>query len=965
MDVVVNGLPSVPRGHSRQAKLLGASVAVFTLLAVSLSFVGVAAAGGETVTICHSTGSSNNPYVTNHPAAAGDVGGHNDHNGPVWTPTLVGSWGDIIPPFHYGAPAPGGTDFAGKNWSTLGQEVWANKCGAVNPDLQLLKTSTGDDVAGGTGSYFLNVKNIGTATATGPLTVTDTFPTGVVATVVTGVSWTCALGGAGASISCTYNGNLAPGVSAAQITVSVNWVTAGSMDNSASVTVLAEDPSANNTGRNITVIAAAALGPDLRMVKTSSGDDVVGESGSYYLDVKNIGTSPRPGSFTVTDTMPTGVVATSVSGTGWTCSLVGAGTGISCGYTSALPENTAAPTITVSVNWVTAGSKLNSAHVTELVREPTANNTGQNTTVISSVPPALTPDLQLLKTSSGGATAGTTGNYFLNVKNIGSGPAVGPFTVTDTMPAGVVATAVSGTDWTCEPVGAGGSISCDYIGDLAADGAAPTITVSVNWTSDGSKLNSAHVTELAGEPAGNNTGQNTTVIAALPDPTATVEKKNDADGDGSFNIAEDAATVFRPVLFRLSITNTSPYAINVGQIIDDSVWIDQEPQGNDPTSYSCLPVISNLAPSASADCDFTVDSYSPADGLTKSNVATVTLTKYQAVRSLRRINAAAIAAPFTATSNVSTVTTKVPATRVTALAPTVTQSQCANGVASTPSYVVPVTPGVVYSPAVGGLGVPGGSATVTATAAPGFVLTNPGASPFTVGFGALASCSGPPPPPPPPVGVTPVPPVVPPPPPAPAPDGNIGVGKSGPGSARPGDELIYTIDVTNVAGTPVTGVTVTDVLPTGLFYSSAAGAGFTCANAGQAITCVYGGPALAVGEKASIIVRALLDETFSGKTIANIAVVDPGRADTTPADNSSTATTTVAPAPLSGGGGGTAEQPPPAAASPKPVARGDTGGAGAIPFTGANSTELLRAAVTLLLLGLFLVLATRRRTSTE
>ena len=104
--------------------------------------------------------------------------------------------------------------------------------------------------------------------------------------------------------------------------------------------------------------------------------------------------------------------------------------------------------------------------------------------------------------------------------------------------------------------------------------------------------------------------------------------------------------------------------------------------------------------------------------------------------------------------------------------------------------------------------------------------------------------------------------------------------------------------------------------------------------------------------------------TFTGKTVANTAVVDPGRADTDAANNSSTATTDILPLPLTGGGGGTAQQPS-ASPTPAPVAH-DNGGGGALPFTGTEAGRLLQLGVLLLVVGLFMALVSRRRrTGTE
>jgi uncharacterized repeat protein (TIGR01451 family) len=468
-------------------------------------------------------------------------------------------------------------------------------------------------------------------------------------------------------------------------------------------------------------------------------------------------------------------------------------------------------------------------------------------------------------------------------------------------------------------------------------------------------------------------------------PTATVTKTNDANGDEVFHADEDASSVGAPVVFKLHVTNTSPYAIDVSSVVSDAVSLGT--QESAPVSVSCLPALV-LAVGASGDCFFTMDSYSPADGLIKTDQATVSLTKHINLESLRRI-AAFVAAPnFTAVSGSSTVRTKVPV-RVTppVTAPDLSIVKTGPASAVTPGSTVaytlvvtnignavatsgPVTddlPAALTFVSAGGTGfactgtshivcnltgslAPGASATinVVTTLASNYASTTlsnvavvgpPDATPANNTSTAVTAVTLPGPP----------------------PNENLGVSKTGPGSAKPGDELVYTIDVTNVKGTPATGFTVTDVLPIGLAYSLATGTDFTCGIAGQTITCIYNGT-LAVGQKATIAVRALLDSTFTGKTVGNTAVVDPRRADTDATDNSSTATTTVTPLPLSGGGGGAAEAPSP---SPSPAAGGGEGGAG-LPFTGSSSASWFQAGVSFLVLGLFLgLVGRRRRTASE
>jgi|GEM_PF-2019749 len=72
---------------------------------------------GDSVTICHATGSSTNPYVRISPNANGVVNGHENHQDGA----------DIIPPFDYNDH---GTikHFPGQNWDANGQAIFNNGC---------------------------------------------------------------------------------------------------------------------------------------------------------------------------------------------------------------------------------------------------------------------------------------------------------------------------------------------------------------------------------------------------------------------------------------------------------------------------------------------------------------------------------------------------------------------------------------------------------------------------------------------------------------------------------------------------------------------------------------------------------------------------------------------------------------------------------------------------------------------
>lgn len=106
------------------------------------------------VTICHRTNSNTNPYVviTVDIASAGHLhGGHDtQHLGPVWDPTLKArkiEWGDIIPPYAYGA-----FRYPGLNWTSQGQAIWANDCRVPVPSSSPSPTTSSSSTPSSTAS---------------------------------------------------------------------------------------------------------------------------------------------------------------------------------------------------------------------------------------------------------------------------------------------------------------------------------------------------------------------------------------------------------------------------------------------------------------------------------------------------------------------------------------------------------------------------------------------------------------------------------------------------------------------------------------------------------------------------------------------------------------------------------------------------------------------------------------------
>src|ERR1022692_3478255 len=87
--------------------------------------------------------------------------------------------------------------------------------------------------------------------------------------------------------------------------------------------------------------------PALTIVKSHIGNFPPGQSGAEYrIQIMNTGGNPTSGTVTVTDTVPSGLTATNISGTGWTCTL----TSVSCNRSDALAPNNSYSNITVTVS---------------------------------------------------------------------------------------------------------------------------------------------------------------------------------------------------------------------------------------------------------------------------------------------------------------------------------------------------------------------------------------------------------------------------------------------------------------------------------------------------------------------------------------------------------------------------------------------------------------------------------------
>jgi hypothetical protein len=148
----------------------------------------VGVAGGQAsakksghVTICHRTGSHQNPYVVISPSVSGVYHGHYlEHNEHAVFPNTAsdGKWGDIIPPFQYQ-----GVTYS-LNWDAQGQAIWSNGCRPVTSGTTGTTSTTGTTNTTGTTSTVTST--VTTSISSSTSTVTVTTPSSTVTVTTTG-----------------------------------------------------------------------------------------------------------------------------------------------------------------------------------------------------------------------------------------------------------------------------------------------------------------------------------------------------------------------------------------------------------------------------------------------------------------------------------------------------------------------------------------------------------------------------------------------------------------------------------------------------------------------------------------------------------------------------------------------------------------------------------------------------------
>jgi uncharacterized repeat protein (TIGR01451 family)/LPXTG-motif cell wall-anchored protein len=436
---------------------------------------------------------------------------------------------------------------------------------SAQADLSVTKSSSSTFVAGLPASYTITVTDNGPSDATA-VNVTDQPPTGYTVTSATSTLGTC-------DVTVTCDLGTIPIGSTVTITVAgiVDPDFVGALTNSATATSAVPDPvPTNNTA---TLASAVATVADLAIVKTADTNPITpGALAQWTLAVTNNGPSTAR-SVTVADPAPAGVTWTFATSTVGTCA-VGASAGCSIGD---LPAGASA-IVTVQGNVasnVTNGSTMtNTATAASTTGDPTPGNNSASTatpvkaSVAIAVTKTATPDPII---------AGSQLVYRLTLHNVGPSDTTGAVLV-DTLPSGLTfAGPQTASQGLCTV--AGPNLSC-AIGTVTVG---QTVSVLVPVNVDPSVAATAVVNTASGSSD------------QAPVTPATFTSTVTAQADLQFVKTGPASPVSAGTTgtFTFAVTNAGPSTAQTVTVVDPlpagmSATAFSDPACSGTTTVSCL-----------------------------------------------------------------------------------------------------------------------------------------------------------------------------------------------------------------------------------------------------------------------------------------------------------------------------------------------------------------------------------------
>lgn len=217
---------------------------------------------------------------------------------------------------------------------------------------------------------------------------------------------------------------------------------------------------------------------------------------------------------------------------------------------------------------------------------------------------ATAPDLTITKTHTGAFTRGDSGRAFtLTVTNSGNvATTSGEVTVVDTLPAGLSATAIAGTGWTCVL----GTLTCKRTGVLGAGTSYPPITVTTDVAANApaTVTNTATVSGGAGELNTANDGASDPVtvnpVPVAPTAGAPSGTPTATPASNRFTITRVRATRRGTAVFTVTAPGAGVFTLAAGATVPGGAAATVRVGTAKATAKGAGPVTLTLRPSAAA-----------------------------------------------------------------------------------------------------------------------------------------------------------------------------------------------------------------------------------------------------------------------------------------------------------------------------------------------------------------------------
>jgi uncharacterized repeat protein (TIGR01451 family) len=364
--------------------------------------------------------------------------------------------------------------------------------GAPNLSVLNLIEDTPDAFTAGVASgytYTISVTNLGDALAPAGAQVNIFASSGLIINTVSGINWTCTLS------SCTSTADIAAaGVSTITIDVGVSSSAPPSVSLSAAVVVGGGSSSADDNGLKATPVNGT---PDLTVSKTFDTTSptfpimVHGQLARFIIKVTNIGSTITTAPIQITDLAGNNLKIRSALGTGWNCPTL-SDASVGCVYNSQVNgAGGTAPDLVVEVEPVNTtltfipanGNTVSVAGLGDT--NPNNNSAGPTGTPIY---PA--PNVSIAKAVDPNVVVGLGDkNFTITVTNPGAAT-LGTVTVSDSLPSTVQFVSVTSADFSC--TNSGNTVNCSRTATIN-NGDTRTITITFRPITPGATSNTATI----------------------------------------------------------------------------------------------------------------------------------------------------------------------------------------------------------------------------------------------------------------------------------------------------------------------------------------------------------------------------------------------------------------------------------------------------------------------------------------